>query len=124
MIIPWDLVVIDEAHRLRNVYRPDNRISADFQVLWDKIKHRTRYRVTFDTPDLIERALVRIKDIEPIRAPCVATTVVEVDISDAGVSADRQVATRVREAEPVNVLPDILAFLQKETDAGPRKTKR
>jgi superfamily II DNA/RNA helicase len=26
MIIPWDLVVIDEAHRLRNVYRPDNRI--------------------------------------------------------------------------------------------------
>lgn len=24
--IPWDLVVIDEAHRLRNVHRPDNRI--------------------------------------------------------------------------------------------------
>src|SRR5690606_33419341 len=23
MVIPWDLVVIDEAHRLRNVYRPD-----------------------------------------------------------------------------------------------------
>jgi len=26
MVIAWDLVVIDEAHRLRNVYRPDNRI--------------------------------------------------------------------------------------------------
>ena len=26
MITPWDLVVIDEAHRLRNVYRPDNKI--------------------------------------------------------------------------------------------------
>lgn len=26
MVIPWDLIVIDEAHRLRNVYRPDNRI--------------------------------------------------------------------------------------------------
>jgi SNF2 family DNA or RNA helicase len=26
MVIPWDLVVIDEAHRLRNVYRADNRI--------------------------------------------------------------------------------------------------
>jgi SNF2 family DNA or RNA helicase len=26
MVIPWDLVVIDEAHKLRNVYRPDNRI--------------------------------------------------------------------------------------------------
>lgn len=26
MVIPWDLVVVDEAHRLRSVYRPDNRI--------------------------------------------------------------------------------------------------
>jgi hypothetical protein len=26
MVIPCDLVVIDEAHRLRNVYRPGNRI--------------------------------------------------------------------------------------------------
>lgn len=38
------------------------------------------------------------------------------DISDAGVSADKQIATRVRDAEPVKVLPDILAFLQKETE--------
>ena len=69
------------------------------------------------TPDLIERALARIKkNIEPIKAPRVATTVVEVDISDAGVTADKQIATRVRAAEPVKVLPDILAFLQKETE--------
>lgn len=26
MVIPWNLAVIDEAHRLRNVYRPGNRI--------------------------------------------------------------------------------------------------
>ncbi|MBT9540056.1 MAG: DEAD/DEAH box helicase [Thiobacillus sp.] len=25
--MPWDLVVIDEAHRLRNVYKPDNKIA-------------------------------------------------------------------------------------------------
>ena len=91
-------------------------LSADFQALWEKIKHRTRYRVTFETPDLIDRALARIKQIDPIRAPRVATTVVEVDILDAGVSADRQIATRIREAEPVKVLPDILAFLQKDTE--------
>ena len=40
----------------------------------------------------------------------------EVDISDAGVYADRQVATRVRDVEAVKILPDILAFLQKETE--------
>ena len=26
MVIPWDLVVIDEAHRLRNVYKPSNKM--------------------------------------------------------------------------------------------------
>jgi len=87
-----------------------------FQALWNKIKHRTRYRVTFETPDLIERALARIRQIEPIKAARVATTVVEVDITDAGVSADRQISTRVRDVTQVKVLPDILAFLQKETE--------
>ena len=24
--VPWDLVVIDEAHKLRNVYRPSNKV--------------------------------------------------------------------------------------------------
>ncbi len=28
---PWDLVVIDEAHRLRNVYRPGNKIANDIK---------------------------------------------------------------------------------------------
>lgn len=32
MTIPWDLVVIDEAHRLRNVYRPDNRIGRTLKT--------------------------------------------------------------------------------------------
>jgi type III restriction enzyme len=72
--------------------------------------------VTFKTADLLARALARIKQIDPIKAPRVATTVVEVEITDAGVSADKQIATRVRDVEPVKVLPDILAFLQKETE--------
>ncbi len=98
-------------------FRKEVQLSPDFQALWDKIKHRTRYRVTFDTSDLIARALERIKkNIEPIKPARVSMTLVELDISDAGVSADKQLATRVRDGETVKVLPDILAFLQKETE--------
>jgi type III restriction enzyme len=97
-------------------FRKEVHLSADFQALWDKIKQRTRYRVTFETEAVIERALSRIKLIEPVKAARVATTVVEVDITDAGVSADRQISTRVRDVAQVKVLPDILAFLQKETE--------
>ena len=108
--------IVNARDRRELKFRKEVQLSAEFQALWDKIKHRTRYRVTFETSDLIQRALARIKHIEPIVAPRVATTVVEVDISDAGVSADRQIATRVRNVGPVRVLPDILAFLQKETE--------
>lgn len=97
-------------------FRKEVQLSSEFQALWDKIKHRTRYRVTFKTADLVDRALARIKLIEPIKVPRVATTVVEVEITDAGVAADKQIATRVRDMEQVKVLPDILAFLQKETE--------
>lgn len=97
-------------------FRKEVQLSPDFQALWEKIKHRTRYRVTFETADLIDRALGRIRQIEPIKAARVATTVVEVEITDAGVAADKQISTRVREAQQVKMLPDILAFLQKETE--------
>lgn len=108
--------IVNARDRRELKFRKEVQLSAEFQALWDKIKHRTRYRVTFGTADLIERALARIKLIEPIKAPRVATTVVEVEITDAGVAADKQIATRVRDMEQVKVLPDILAFLQKETE--------
>lgn len=103
-----------EEHTLK--FRKEVQLSPEFQALWEKIKHRTRYRVTFETADLIDRALARIKQIEPIKAARVATTVVEVEITDAGVSADKQISSRVRETEQVKILPDILTFLQKETE--------
>ena len=108
--------IVNARERRELKFRKEVQLSEDFVALWDRIKHRTRYRVAFETADLIDRALARIRQIEPIKAPRVATTVVEVDITDAGVSADRQIATRVRDVEPVTVLPDILAFLQKETE--------
>ena len=108
--------VVNARQRRELRFRKEVQLSPVFQELWECIKHRTRYRVTFDTAELIDRALLRIRRIEPIRPPRVATTVVEVDISEAGVSADRQIATRVRDVETVKVLPDILAFLQKETE--------
>lgn len=108
--------IVNARDRRELKFRKEVQLSPEFQALWDKIKHRTRYRVTFETTDLIDRALARIKLIEPIKAPRVATTVVEVEITDAGVAADKQIATRVRDMEQVKHLPDILAFLQKETE--------
>ena len=40
----------------------------------------------------------------------------DIEITEAGVAADRELEARIREAEPVKMLPDILAYLQKETE--------
>jgi len=34
--VPWDLVVMDEAHRLRNVYRPENRMGRSLREAFAK----------------------------------------------------------------------------------------
>jgi len=41
--VPWDLVVIDEAHRLRNVYKKDNKIA---RALRDPVRGRPKVLLT------------------------------------------------------------------------------
>ena len=41
--IPWDLVVIDEAHRLRNVYKPDNKTA---NILREALAHAPKVLLT------------------------------------------------------------------------------
>ncbi len=103
-----------DRHTLK--FKKEVHLSEDFKSLWDKIKHRTRYRVTFDTDQLIERAVKRIKELEKIKPVRIAMTRVDVDISDAGVSTDRKLEEKSREAGGVRVLPDLLAYLQKESE--------
>ncbi len=105
------------AHERRELeFRKEVYLSEDFRALWDKIKHRTRYRLAFATDELIAKAIARIKKLNPIKPPEIATTIVEVGISATGISADRQLATHHRDIHPVAILPDILTFLQKETE--------
>ena len=104
-------------HKQRKLkFRKEVHLSKDFQLLWDKIKHRTRYRVTFETNTLIEQAVKRIKELETIKPARVAMTRVDLDISKAGVSADNTLEERNWDASGVRVLPDLLAHLQKETE--------
>ena len=108
--------IANARERRKLKFRKEVHLSKDFKELWDKIKYRTRYRVRFDTTDLIAKALARIKQTEKIKPVRISMSRRDIDITEAGVSADRELETRSREAAQVTVLPDILAFLQKETE--------
>lgn len=92
------------------------QLSPQFAELWSRIKHRTRFRVSYETGELIEKAVKRIKKLEETKPVRLSMTRVGVDITEAGVQADRTLEQRTRDAEALKVLPDILAHLQKETE--------
>ena len=49
--------VVNARDRRTLKFRKEVHLSEEFQLLWDQIKHRTRYRVQFNTDELIERAV-------------------------------------------------------------------
>ena len=108
--------VVNAKDRRQLHFRKEVHLSEEFQTLWDQIKHRTRYRVAFNTGDLIAQAAQRIKALETIRPVHIAMTRVDVDISDAGIQTDRKLEEKSHEVSGVRVLPDLLAYLQKETE--------
>ena len=96
--------------------KEENYLNENFKALWDKIKHRTRYCMSFETTKLIECAVKRIKELERIKPPYITMTRVDVDLTAAGVSADRRMEESSHETGGVKTLPDLLAYLQKETE--------
>lgn len=90
--------------------------SAEFQVLWDKIKHKTTYRVHFDNDKLIKECAKAIADGPPIAKARVTVRKADLAIGQGGV-----LATETSSSGPVTVdegdivLPDLLTDLQDRT---------
>ena len=95
-------------------YNKEVYLSDEFKLLWDKIKHRTRYRVEFSTADLIDRAVKRLKILE-ITRPTLMTETARLNISESGVNP-AVTRRKKRDVSSVRVLPDLLSYLQKETE--------
>ena len=48
--------IANKRERRKAMLVPGWRLNGDFQELWNRIQHRTRYAVTYGTPDLIAKA--------------------------------------------------------------------
>jgi len=104
--------------RERRTFKYNKRIelNEDFKELWSKISQKTRYSVEFETEELIKRAVKKIKamqDIHPIRILIDKT---ETNITEAGIESGRVLDSRTETARPHHSLPDVLAYLQRETE--------
>ena len=90
--------------------------SEEFQALWNRIKHRTTYRVQFDNEQLISDCAKAIQECPPIIKTRVQIRKADLAIGKSGVEA-REVSA----AAPITIdendieLPDILTDLQDKT---------
>jgi len=98
---------------------------ADFKALWDRIKHKTTYRVQFDNEDLLATCIKALAE-----APAIAKTRLQwrkagIAIGRSGVDAtEKSVAAPVTLDESDIELPDILTDLQDKTSLTRRSIYR
>ncbi|MDA8003437.1 MAG: restriction endonuclease subunit R, partial [Alphaproteobacteria bacterium] len=108
--------VADARKKVSVKFNKEVFLTPEFAALWEKIRHRTRYSVKFDTGELIASAVKGIMAMEKIRAPRVSVKRVGIDVLAAGVAAERVLEDKSQEVESGAALPDLLAYLQGETE--------
>ncbi|MER9304267.1 DEAD/DEAH box helicase family protein [Mesorhizobium sp. M0496] len=92
--------------------------SAEFQALWDRIKHKTTYRVHFDNEKLIADCAKAIANGPPVSKARVRIRKADLSIGQGGVEAterDKNSGMIVTIEEGDIALPDVLTDLQDRT---------
>lgn len=97
-------------------YRKGFEADPKFLQLWEKIRHKTKYSVSYQTLDLITLAGKSIKDMPETIKPTVRSTKQKVLISDEGVSGQLLSDSALNDYAIRIEIPDILAYIQSKTE--------
>lgn len=102
----------------RKAVRPRQAVlaSAEFKALWDRIKHKTTYRVSFDNEALLQDSARALRNAERIPRTRLQWRKADIAIGQAGVQATEVggAATVVLSETDIE-LPDLLTELQDRT---------
>ena len=99
--------------------------SPEFTALWDRIKHRTTYRVQFDNAALIEECTKAIRDAPPIARTRLQWHKGDITIGKSGVEANETATSGFVNLDESDIeLPDLLTDLQDKTQLTRRSIAR
>ncbi len=111
----------------RRPVRPRQAVlhSPGFKALWDRIKHKTTYRVRFDNENLIRQCTKALRDAPTIPRTRLQWRKADVAIGAAGVEAtEREGAATDTLRETDIELPDLITTLQDRTQLTRRSICR
>jgi len=99
-----------------NRLKKEVTLSPEFRALWDRIKPRTTFRVEFETEVLVRRAVDEIRRMASIEAARIRVAAGQVEVGRGGLSTRAMSVAEERPAYGLRALPDMLAYLQNETE--------
>ncbi len=97
-------------------YNKQIELNDDFKILWDKISRKTKYSLEFKTQKLIDLASEKINKMPEIKAVQIEITKRDLEIKESGLEGGKITSNRIHIVSNEQPLPDILAFLQRETE--------
>ena len=86
-----------------------------FEELWNRIKFKTTYEVNYSTEDLITASVKAIRQMDKIEPIQISYKEAQLDVGQKGVTTQETRSNYLR-LKYSGVLPDIIAYLQKETE--------
>ena len=111
----------------RKPVRPRQAVldSLEFKDLWDRIKHKTTYRVAFDNENLVYECTTALREGPAIPRTRLQWRKADIAIGQAGVEAEEtEAAAPVTLDEAGIELPDLLTELQDRTQLTRRSIHR
>ena len=111
----------------RQTVRPRQAVldSAQFKALWNRIKHKTTYRVAFDNEALLEKCATALRNAPAIPKTRLQWRKADIAIGQAGVEATETAGSATVVFDEADIeLPDVLTELQDRTQLTRRSIHR
>lgn len=90
-------------------------LSPDFKELWDKIKYKTAYSVSFDSNKLIQKCSDEMRANLNTASAKLIYSKAELKHTAGGLETTEKVHTAVYSGEETQMLPDVVTYLQTNT---------
>ena len=90
-----------------------------FFEIWDKIKHRTRYKVEFSTSGVIKKAVKKLKDknqFPKARKPQIEANTARLQYRAEGIEGTLRDTGRTAANTEIYPIPDIFGYVQSQVD--------
>ena len=98
--------------------------SAEFKSLWDRIKHKTIFRVTFDNKELLQKCAEALRKAPAIPRTRLQWRKADIAIGQSGVDATETAGAAMVVLDEADIeLPDVLTELQDRTQLTRRSIR-